>query len=425
MVSAVAPVGGECPLLASSSLRRLINIDRSISVPQSQVIVALRNVYWHPLARYPGPKVWAAFRLPYCFSLWRGTLVHDIHAIHQAYGDLVRVAPNEISIARSDGWNDVYCRRPGHQPFPKNPIWWGELPGRAPSVVSTPDAADHRRMRTLLSTCFTPSALQAQEPAVISHVDNLIDQLRKRCVEEDNKTAIVNIAEWLSFVVFDIIGDLGFGETFHCLDSNVMHPWVLELFSYSKVGALVAALRHYTFLFNIVMRCLPAKSLEASRKNFLWGVEKMHRRLDLDFQREDFVYRILQHGGLGDHGMSIAELENNMNLLIVAGSDTCATVLSGTVNYLVKTPEASQRLVLELRSSYRNSSEMTFSNLQKLPYLVAVVEEGLRLCPPNPSGLQHIVPFGGDLVCGGWLPGGVGTLVQIIPEATLIYRSAK
>ena len=416
MVSAVARDFGEWPLLAPRSLPELFSIDRSILASKSQIIVALKNLYWHPLARYPGPKIWAAFRLPYCYSLWRGTLVHDIHAIHQTYGDLVRVAPNEISVARSDGWNDIYCRRPGHQPFPKNPIWWGELPGRVPSVVSTPHESDHRRMRALLSTCFTPSALQGQEPAVISHVDNLIDQLRKRCAEDENKMTTVNITEWMSFVVFDIIGDLGFGETFHCLDNKTLHPWVSELFSYSKIGALVAALRHYTVLFKIFMYCLPSKTLEASRKNFLWGVEKVHRRLNLDFQREDFVYRILQQGGVSEHGMSIAELENNMNLLIVAGSDTCATVLSGTINYLVKTPRAAQRLILELRSSYRNSSEMTFSNLQKLPYLVAVVEEGLRLCPPNPSGLQHIVPAGGETVCGGWLPGGVGTLVHILSE---------
>lgn len=377
-------------------------------------MVALKNINFHPLAKYPGPKSWAAFRLRYCFSLWNGSLVHDIHAIHRKYGSIVRVAPNEISVARSDGWNDIYCRRAGHQPFPKNPIWWGDLPGRTPSILSTPILADHRRMRALLSTCFTPSALQAQEPAIISHIDHLVDQLRKRCVNGDKNRTTVNVVEWFSLVVFDIIGDLGFGETFHCLDNNALHPWVAELFSYSKVGALVAALRHYTIIFNGFMRCLPAKSLEAARANYNWGVKKTHRRLDLVVQREDFVSRILQFSDNDDLRMSVPELESNMNLLIVAGSDACATVLSGTVNYLVKTPTALQALVNELRSSYRNPSEMTFSNLQQLPYLVAVVEEGLRLCPPFPSGLQHVVPIGGDTVCGGWLPGGVsGTICRV------------
>jgi cytochrome P450 len=267
-------------------------------------------------------------------------------------------------------------------------------------------------MRALLSTCFTPSALQAQEPAILSHIDHMVDQLRKRCMNGQKSSTTINVVEWVSFVVFDIIGDLGFGETFHCLDNSALHPWVAELFSYSKVGALVAALRHYTIIFNIFMRCLPAKSLEASRANYNWGVAKTNRRLDLEIQREDFVSRILQFNDNDDLRMSVPELENNMNLLIVAGSDTCATVLSGTLNYLVKTPKALKALVYEIRSSHRNPPEMTFENLQKLEYLVAVVEEGLRLCPPNPSGLQHIVPAGGDTVCGGWLPGGVSSFVN-------------
>jgi len=333
--------------------------------------------------------------------------VHDIQAIHRVYGDIVRVAPNEISIARSEGWNDIYCRRPGHQPFPKNPIWWGDVPGRTPSIVSTPNLADHRRMRTLLSTCFTPSALQAQEPAVISYVDEMMAQLRRRCGKQDHHTAIINIVDWIQFVTFDIIGDLAFGETFQCLDNNALHPWVAELFTYSRVGAAVAALRHYTIIFSLIMRCLPAKILKASQDNYQWGVEKTHRRLNLEVQREDFISRIVQYSDNEDLQMSLPELENNMNLLIFAGSDTCATVLSGTINYLVKTPHAWKSLIHEIRSSYRDASEITFSSSKKLPYLVATVEEGLRLCPPNPSGLQHIVPSGGDTVCGHWLPGGV------------------
>lgn len=217
---------------------------------------------------------------------------------------------------------------------------------------------------------------------------------------------IITIVELVSFVVFDIIGDLGFGESFHCLDNSALHPWVAELFTYSKVGAAVATLRHYTTIFNILMRCLPAKDFDAAQARYKWGAEKTHRPLDLDIQREDFVSRILQYSDNDDFRMSLPELENNMNLLMFAGSDNCATVLSGTVTYLVKTPQALESLVQELRSAHRDPSEMVFSSVQSLSYLVAVLEEGLRLCPPNPSGIQHVVPPGGDTVCGQWLPGG-------------------
>lgn len=332
----------------------------------------------------------------------------DIHEIHKKYGSFVRVAPNEISVAHNDGWVDIYCRRPGHLPFPKNPIWWGELPGRAPSIVSAPTLKDHKRMRDLISFCFTPTALQAQEPAISLHVNKMIDQLRERCLKTGSKTAIVNIVDWFSFVTFDIAGDLGFAESFHCLDGSTMHPWLAELFSYGKIGALVAALRHYMFLFRLFMRSIPKKTMEASQANYNWGVEKTNRRLNREVQREDWMKQIL-HNSDEEHGqnLSIEELESNMYLMNFAGSDTCATVLSGTANHLIKTPHAMEALVKEVRSAYSSPLEMTFNSLQQLPYLNAVVQEGLRMCPPNPSGLQHIVPEGGDTVLGNWLPAGV------------------
>ncbi len=150
--------------------------------------------------------------------------MHDIQMIHQVYGDFVRVAPNEISLARTAGWNDIHCRRPGHLRFFKNPIWWEDFPSRTPSMVSTTSPDDHRRFRAVLSTCFTPCAVIAQEPAVISHVDKLVSQLRQRCTSWDESTTVINIVEWSRFIIFDILGDLGFAESFRCLDNSTLHP---------------------------------------------------------------------------------------------------------------------------------------------------------------------------------------------------------
>ena len=43
-------------------------------------------------------------------------------------------------------------------------------------------------------------------------------------------------------------------------------------------------------------------------------------------------------------------------------------------------------------------------SLADFPYLNTVVEAGLRTSPPNTSGLSHVVPIGGDIVCGEWFP---------------------
>ena len=309
-------------------------------------------------------------------------------------------------MARGDGWSDVHRRRYGHQPFPKNPIWWGDLPGRTPSIVSTPNEADHVRMRRLLRYCFTPRAVLAQEPTIKLYVSKLVAKLQERCSKSPDAATTINIVDWYMFTTFDVIGDLAFGETFHCLDNSTYHPWVAEVFTYFKVGAQVVPIRFYSILFRLLMRMIPAKTLDASRANYNWGVAKTHRRLQSGSHRNDFMEEIMKRNQ-DFKAMSLPELENNMNILIVAGSETCGSVLSGTTNYLVKTPHALAKLKDEIRSTFHSASDMSFSSLMKLPYLNAVIEEGLRVCPPNPSGLQHLVPEGGDTACGMWFPGGV------------------
>lgn len=42
-----------------------------------------------------------------------------------------------------------------------------------------------------------------------------------------------------------------------------------------------------------------------------------------------------------------------------------------------------------------------------LPYLNAVINEGLRIAPPSVIGVPRIVPKGGDTICGQWVPEGV------------------
>lgn len=274
--------------------------------------------------------------------------------IHEEYGSFVRVAPNEISIARTEGWNDVHCRRPGHLRFFKNPVCWENFPGRTPSIVSTTSLSDHRRFRAVLSTCFTPSAIKAQEPAVISHVDKMIDRLRQQCGLRNHDNTVINIAEWSKYIVF-VLGDLGFAESFNCLDNSALHPWVAELYTYTKVGSLVAALIHYTFLFKLIWRCIPARNLAAAQANFKWGVDKTYRRLNLETQCEDLSSLIQRYSDSNDLALSLPELESNMNLLIQAGSDTCSIFLSGIINYLMKIPRALNSLVLEIRSSFRIS----------------------------------------------------------------------
>ena len=78
------------------------------------------NLYFHPLSGLPGPRLWAASRLPFIYHLLRGTLVKRERMLHEKYGGAIRVAPDEVSFATEEAWNDIYARRVGHKRPPRD-----------------------------------------------------------------------------------------------------------------------------------------------------------------------------------------------------------------------------------------------------------------------------------------------------------------
>lgn len=73
-------------------------------------------------------------------------------------------------------------------------------------------------------------------------------------------------------------------------------------------------------------------------------------------------------------------------------------------------PQTLARLVNEIRSSFENETEMTFRTIATLKYLSAVIEEGLRMYPPLVTSLCRLVPKGGALVDGHYVPEGVSII---------------
>lgn len=99
-------------------------------------------------------------------------------------------------------------------------------------------------------------------------------------------------------------------------------------------------------------------------------------------------------------------------ILTIAGSETTATLLSGCVFLLLAHPDKFERVKSEIRSAFQDESELTITSVNRLPYMLAVLNEALRLYPPITSTLIRDVPIEGEYVAGNFVPGGVMVEVQ-------------
>jgi len=364
----------------------------------------------HSLARFPGPRFYAISRIPYVWSLVKGDLTRRTRELHERYSPIVRLAPNELSFIDGQACHDIYDHHQGSLNFPKNPVWMAPGDDGIHSILSANDT-DHSRYRRLLSHAFSERALVQQEHLLVSYVDLLISRLRGIATTEDPPG--VDIVQWLNFTTFDIVGDLSFGESFHCLEESRYHSWVSILFTQSKTAALLISLRFFG-LDKLPRMVLPKKLLKKRKEHVDMANERIHRRLDaassLDVQRNDFMTYILRHND--GKSMSTPEIEATLRVLVLAGSETTATALSGIIRNLLRNSPAMRALEDEVRGAFQHPSELSAQRIMRLPFLGAVIEEGLRLCPPVALGMPRIVSPNGAKVSRHWLPVGVSCHVR-------------
>jgi cytochrome P450 len=359
-------------------------------------------VLWlHPLSKIPGPKIWVLSRIPYFRRITGGTWIHAVHALHERYGPIVRIGANEVSFIDPRAWQDIYGHHGGDKNFPRNPVWYQPSLNGAHHILSAPDA-DHARIRRLLSHAFSDRALKSQEPLIQVYFDLLMDRLRDMT---DGRT--INIGDWFQFTTFDITGDLEFGESFGCLRNGEYHPWIKLLLSNFRKIIVFGASQLIPGLSLFVTFMIPKKTWVQRRQHFNYTVDKVGRRLQRgdDPTRPDFVSHITRYND--EKGMTRAEIDSTFNVLVIAGSETTSTCLTATVHSLLRNPDKYEKLKKEIRETFHSDSQITTETTEKLPYLTAVIEESLRLCPPAPTMLPRCVPKDGAMVCGYWLPGGV------------------
>lgn len=120
----------------------------------------------------------------------------------------------------------------------------------------------------------------------------------------------------------------------------------------------------------------------------------------LDSPKQDFMSRIRRWND--EKGMTVPEIESTFSVIILAGSESVGTAMTSVIHYLLKDPQVMRQLCEKIRGSFPKQEQITMDTLGELPFLNAVINEGMRLGPPTPAVLSRLSP--GAHVCGYWLP---------------------
>ncbi|KAH7042606.1 cytochrome P450 [Macrophomina phaseolina] len=265
------------------------------------------------------------------------------------YGLVVRLGPNRLSYISGRDFKEIYGHRTG-----------GKKLVMKDQDVYQPihDDEAHGPYRRVFSAAFSDKVLKAQESLIRTYADKLVDNMRAKAGDWCNAVKLYNCA------TFEITADLMFGESLGLRDNGQYWPW----FAADRFNKRIA--RH--------------ESGEDKGRPDIWG---------LTLERK------------GKELLTLDDLYANGSLLMLAGTETTATLRSGLTYYLLKNPDMIRRVVDEVRA-LEKEEDLTLEGLRWLKYMSACFEEALRCYPPVPIALARVSPEDGMAIEGEWVPGG-------------------
>ncbi|CAM1511667.1 Fc.00g091800.m01.CDS01 [Cosmosporella sp. VM-42] len=359
------------------------------------------NVFLHPLRHHPGPKSWAATRLPWCWNQYRGRLNHRLVELHTQYGSTVRVAPNEISYNSETAWKTIYGQRSVE--MSKDPIFSLVTPTGVPNIM-TADRRTHSRHRRLLAHAFSEKALREQEGVLVKYCTKLLTQLEARC-----GGGPVDLTEWYHLTTFDLIGSLAFGEDFSCIETGHPHPFVASIKAVSRELIMSQMARYY-----VIQPLRNFFSLRGSANSRLANAQRAKQMVDSRVargpteDRKDFWHYVLaaDESEWNKKGLSLPEMVVNAFSIAIAGSDGTATALTAATYLLLTHQQIYYKLRDAIRGTFDAEDDIKSTALSgdQIPLLDAVLNETMRLYPPVAVTLPRVIPPGGEVIDGLFVP---------------------
>ncbi|TLD11271.1 hypothetical protein PgNI_05363 [Pyricularia grisea] len=391
--------------------------------------LAVYRLYFHPLAKFPGPPLLAISSVPFLFQNYmQGNFAPSVGALHAKYGKIVRIAPDRLAVEGSIGWTDVYGHRPGgnETEFRKVKGFYG--PPQDNHIIATLTREDHRRQRRALGHAFSDTAMHEQEPLITYYVDLLI----RRMSEEVRSGAPSDFLKWFNYVSFDIIGDLSFAASFKSLETRKAHPWITNMFEGIKGNSYNRFIRSTSPLLLPLATFALKGATKAYWENRKYADVTAKARIEKGADddktdmigtdgkpvvRRDFISYMMRENR-DKQALSEAEIIRNASILVTAGSETTATCMS-VLAYLFSLPENRKWLdaaVAEIRGHFKREADVQLSTVgaNVLPILHACIEEALRIHPPVPETPPRTSP--GAVVGGEYIP--KGTIIGVYQLAT-------
>ncbi|KAG8531742.1 uncharacterized protein KY384_003374 [Bacidia gigantensis] len=358
------------------------------------------RLFFAPLAGFPGPKIAAVTGLYefYYDYVKNGSYLYRIEQMHRDYGPIVRVNPEELSIDDADFYNEIYVveskrRTDNYHAFAKGL-------GFDDSHFITDKHDLHRRRRKPLEPFFSRAGVRRLTPML----NDCARRLLARLEQLKGTDTIVRLDHVFAALTGDVMRNICTESDESYLDDPNFSPeWYTKanfppwrLLTRVRFNTLESIALSMPIFVNLpllirIVALIPKSIL-------LWafpgGNAMMSKAHILDAKRakeqadagggvaeiHTSIFRHVMSSDMPESEKSTERLSREAQILLGGGSVTTGRLFDFISYYIMANDNIRGRLSRELRHLTAGFPEQipTFDELEKLPYMHAVIKEGLR-----------------------------------------------
>ncbi|CAG8984003.1 hypothetical protein HYALB_00009012 [Hymenoscyphus albidus] len=353
------------------------------------IYLVIYRLYISPIAKFPGPTLAAVTHWYEAYydlvSNGGGQWTFQIQRLHEKYGPIIRINPDEIHIDDVEYYDFVYCNSTSTRPIDKSEKFRYRF-SVPEATVQTGLAEVHRRRRAAIAPCFSKARIKSRNNDLQAVVDGISNRLT---TEFAGTGKFINVNFMWGAMASDIITEIAFARpTDYSSAPNFISPFsqaIAEAVGASHVmthfGILVTALNSIPDWALAIL--VPSfKPVLDFRKDMAHQIREVldGKNLATKEASHETIFHDALSADLLPEDMTLSRMNQESMALHGGAVETTSWALTVAVFHILDKPSIQARLKAELAKSMPDPTRiLTWNELEELPYLSAVIMEALRL----------------------------------------------
>ncbi|KAM4054533.1 cytochrome p450 [Hirsutella rhossiliensis] len=393
------------------------------TLPAMSTVILVLAYVWLLYTRHgrlrhvPGPWLSKVSSLHLAFHDLSYCRNDEIFKWHRLYGPVVRIAPNEVSVATLEATKEIYGAT--HR-WAKSNYFDNFMGYNMRSVFATKPYEEHRAKRRLTSVFYQASNIY-KLPEIEQHIQERSQAVLGQ-IRHGQEVDVYSLTDWFAL---DNITYLVLGPD-HCTHSVERVCPERDLFMELKHLQFVGPFRvRYPKVFAPLSRLLGKlnprlKYLLADEKLASWCQQRISTAINDPrlFSSHSLLRYLLENHEVReamqplDRQYIAAEVLDNIN----AAEATVAVTATYLIWRLTEAPQWQRRIRKELALlPVQVDGSISFSDIDsRVPSLEACLREVYRLHPASSGRAERIVPEGGHTFLGLYLPEGTIVTASVV-----------